>query len=231
MFSIYTKDLIKRYPLMPKEDAINLLSSAYNGCEESRNDLVMGHIEIIPQVIKIFKIPPGLSGDDLFQEGIIAMLKLIDGRKVREPGNIRYNLRLAIFYHLSKYVKKFKRDWITGSLNEEKLDEFGETYELLDIMPDPNDYLSFWEKEEDIKIYLTQVNQMAQTVLILTYGLFNFRKLTHKEVGLYLDCSESKVARIKKESEIRLMDLRDKDLIKERYPLIDMELLRRDMEV
>ena len=155
MFSKYIRDQIDLYKMMDLDLAMELLLLAQNGDVEARNDLIMGHIRLIPSIIKTLKIPPGLTADDLFQESIIGMTKCIESGSLKEPRNIRFNLWRSIKWHLSIYLDKFRSNWKTDSLDEPiYTDLFSDPIERVQLIEDPINYLEIWEREEDVRRYL-----------------------------------------------------------------------------
>ena len=221
MFSKQMQDLIAGTIILSPNQVPTYLELAQNGNVEARDDLILSYARIVGNIVSKYTPPFPFTGDDLWQEGMIAITKLID--KIVEPELPYLHVVTAVDWYLLNFINKQNKYRSEYSLNEIIAD--CEPAEQIDILEDPNSNKMIKELEttDQLSYLIASLSLLEQIILILNHGIFGFESYSLESIGQLFDKSMKQVWRLKQSA---LDKLKTRTKIYHEKELIDLEELK-----
>ena len=186
-----------------EEEKRELLRAARDGDKEARDALVMGNLKLVLSVIGKFN-PKQETLDDLFQVGVIGLIKAIDTFRLDTnakfstyassviQNEVSMHYRALRSRHLMPEQQIFLEDCIKDDVNDdEKLHILDTIYDTEDFVKQIQDKCLFDCIVDKIK-YLTYNEAYS---IIMIFGLFGNSEHGHGEVAETLKITRSYVSR------------------------------------
>ena len=183
-----------------------------NGDKSARETLIFHNLGIIADIINhkfiYFLDNDLLSYEDLFMTGIEGLIKAIDYFKLEKNFKFSTYAYKCINNELSMYLKKNYKPLETSI--EEKLDKTSKeknffSYKYLNINEDITIHIESIETLTELKNVFEKLNPYEKRIVSLYMGI-NSKKLSGKEIGKILGCSQSYCNRIKKKTLKKMRD-------------------------
>ena len=212
---VNTSDLI----VLKESEKTELLKKARGGDKKAREDLIKGNLRLVLSVLQRF-VNRGESADDLFQVGVVGLIKAIDNFDTSLDvkfstyavpmimGELRRFLRdfqpLRVSRSLRDTAKEMgakRADVVAAlesitdpvSLYEPVYSDSGDTLFVLDQVGDCNDD-SQWLEELSIKEAIRALQPREKNILYLRF----FQGKTQVEVANSIGISQAQVSRLEK---------------------------------
>lgn len=200
-FVSYVRNHAFPQPLPPAEEAKYIKEMA-NGDGNARNKLIEHNLRLVAHIVKKFE-NTGEDMEDLISIGTIGLIKGIESYSPDKGTKLAtYAARCIeneILMHL-RALKKVKKD---VSLNDPiGQDKEGNEIGLIDILEaeseDVIEYIQLHMELDKMKKYFSILDGREKEVIILRYGLNNYKEMTQREIAKKLNISRSYVSRIEK---------------------------------
>ena len=222
--SSYLSRQMDRYPVPSQEEQLDLIREAQNGCEESRESLILGNLKLIRAVAQEVGVPSHYDIDDLIAEGVQGLSYSIDKFDFNEgvkPSTFFWN---GIKWKMIKFKELIGPEHL--SLNDTYETEEEDNQEFLDLIEDPaaRNPIREMEAYTDLKYLLRYLPEQEQIIMILYYGLFGFESYGLDDIGSLLELTH---ARIWQAQQRALRKMQELPVIPPNNDLISNEKLQR----
>ena len=191
--SSYLSRQMDRYPVPSQEEQLDLIRKAQDGCEESRDLLILGNLRLIRMIAQEVGVPSHYSMDDLISEGVQGLsysINKFDFNEGVKPSTFFWN---AIKWKMIKFKELIGPDHL--SLNATYETEEDDEQEFIDLVEDPAALNLNREMEAytDLKRLLRYLPEQEQIIMILYYGLFGFESYGLDEIGSLLGLTHARI--------------------------------------
>src|SRR5574341_1319524 len=221
---------ISQYPLISREDEVDLAQRIKSGCQESLDKLVRSNLRFVVSVAKKYQ-NQGVSLSDLINEGNLGLIRA--AHKFDETKGIKFIsyavwwIRQAILQALAEQSREHTVEEIAAGMDISQ-DEVaktlsisqshlsldapltpGEDNKLLDYLPDtqnpgPDDETFEHALTESIEEVLGTLKDREAKILRLYFGLDGQEPMTLEEIGSMLGITRERVRQIKEKALARL---------------------------
>ena len=199
-----------------EQDAIKKMQE---GNKDARNTLIERNLRLVAHIVKKFE-NKNISQDDLISIGTIGLIKGIDSYNESKKTKITTYAARCIENEILMYFRSNKKRENDVSLNDSiGYDKDGNEINLVDVLKDNTtdfaEIIHTKDNIEDLKKYLSLLNDREKEIIVKRYGLLNTKDKTQKEIAKELKISRSYVSRIEKRALSKIL----KEFIKNKNKL------------
>ena len=189
--------------LLTEDETKDLLRRTKEGDEQAREKLIQGNFRLVLSVLQKF-IGRGESADDLFQVGVIGLIKAIDSFDAENGARFATYAGKCLQNEILMYFRAQKKHAGVMSVNDSvDIDKDGNPLTYLEIIAAPDDIVDTIDRklrlekiERAIKTVLTE---RERRIMVLRYGLSKSGKsYAQRDVAKMLNISRSYVSRLEK---------------------------------
>ncbi len=183
----FVSDVLFPKPLTNNE-IINLFQKYKQGDNDSKQKIILHNLRLVSYITNWF-ISTNLDQNDLFQEGVIGLIKSVDKFDISK--NIKFSsfARRCIKNEILMYIRRSKKHIFTSTTNE---------IEIIDYKNSEDDWVNNISKDYEknmINDSLNHLSEREKEVVKKSYGI-EFDKITQKKIAEELAISRSYVSRI-----------------------------------
>lgn len=194
---------------LTKEEEDKCVEKANLGDKSARSKLIEHNLRLVAHIVKKYDNKKE-DTDDLISIGTIGLIKAVDSYSNSKNTRLTTYAARCIENEILMYFRNNKKRSKDISINESiGFDKEGNEVTILDILKTPTpDFALDIHKEnniEDLKKYLSVLNEREKKILTYRYGLFNNDEITQKEIAKKLGISRSYVSRIEKRALTKIL--------------------------
>lgn len=191
------------------EDEKRYLELYMTGDSNARNKLIEHNLRLVAHIIKKYE-KNGNDPDDLISIGTIGLIKGVNTYKMDKNIKLTTYCARCIENEILMHFRSTKNLGKNISIDEEiGFDKEGNEITLMDILitpkPDFAEDVHLKENINNLKRYLSILNERELEVITKRYGLGNNNETTQKEIAKQLNISRSYVSRIEKRALTKLL--------------------------
>ncbi|ASS98768.1 RNA polymerase sporulation sigma factor SigK [Geobacillus thermocatenulatus] len=203
----YIKNNAFPQPLSPQEEEKYLALMA-KGDEQARNRLIEHNLRLVAHIVKKFE-NTGEEVEDLISIGTIGLIKAIESYSPGKGTKLATYAARCIENEILMHLRSLKKTRKDVSLHEPiGQDKEGNEISLLDILKaegeDIVDELHLNMELEQVKQYISVLDEREKEVIINRFGLGRQREKTQREIAKELGISRSYVSRIEKRALMKM---------------------------
>lgn len=195
-------------PLSKEEEEI-YVKKANLGDKSARAKLIEHNLRLVAHIVKKYDSKTD-DTDDLISIGTIGLIKGIDSYSNSKNTRLTTYAARCIENEILMNFRNNKKRNKDISINESVgFDKEGNEITILDILKTPTpDFALDIHKEnsiDDMKKYLSILNDREKEIITYRYGLNNTDEITQKEISKKLGISRSYVSRIEKRALTKML--------------------------
>lgn len=191
--SSYLSRQMDRYPVLGQEEQLDLIRKAQDGCEESRELLILTNLRLIRMIAQEVGVPSHYDIDDLIAEGVQGLSYSINKFDFDEGVRPSTFFWKAIKWKMIKFKELIGPDHL--SLNATYETEEEDDQEFIDMIEDPfaRNLTREMEAYTDLKYLLRYLPEQEQIIMILYYGIFGFEAYGLDDIGSLLGLTHARI--------------------------------------
>ncbi|RWZ59999.1 RNA polymerase sporulation sigma factor SigK [Halobacillus fulvus] len=206
-FMSYVKNQAFPNPLSPEEEA-KQLKLMQEGNQEARNTLIEHNLRLVAHIVKKFENTKE-DFEDLISIGTIGLIKGIESYSPNKGTKLATYAARCIENEILMHLRSTKKTNKDISLQDPiGHDKEGNELNLLDILhadlEDIADEIQLHMELEQIKEFITVLDEREKEVIIYRYGLDHNDEKTQREIAKELGISRSYVSRIEKRALMKI---------------------------
>ncbi|AEV20161.1 RNA polymerase sigma-28 factor [Geobacillus thermoleovorans CCB_US3_UF5] len=203
----YIKNNAFPQPLSAQEEEKYLALMA-KGDEQARNRLIEHNLRLVAHIVKKFE-NTGEEVEDLISIGTIGLIKAIESYSPGKGTKLATYAARCIENEILMHLRSLKKTRKDVSLHEPiGQDKEGNEISLLDILKaegeDIADEIHLNMELEQVKQYISVLDEREKEVIINRFGLGRQREKTQREIAKELGISRSYVSRIEKRALMKM---------------------------
>lgn len=175
---IITSLNIATLPTLNKEETLQLLNDYQNNDKTAKDKIILGNLKLVLKAIKKINYPSNIDSDDLFQIGIIGLIKAVDNF------NLNYNVVFSTYAMpmIIGEIKRYLRDNCNVKISRQIKDL---AYKILKLK---EEYLHKYNKEISIEEMAKILNE---DVFSINEALNSLNCVVSLEDPIYVDNGET----------------------------------------
>lgn len=195
-------------PLTKEEEELYVEKSRL-GDKEARSKLIEHNLRLVAHIAKKYD-SKNIDTDDLISIGTIGLIKGVDSYSKSKNTRLTTYAARCIENEILMFFRNNKKRNKDISINESVgFDKEGNEITILDILKTPTpDFICDIYKNDNIdemKKYLSVLNDREKEIIMYRYGLNNYDEITQKEIANKLNISRSYVSRIEKRALTKIL--------------------------
>ncbi|MBW7641815.1 RNA polymerase sporulation sigma factor SigK [Geobacillus thermoleovorans] len=203
----YIKNNAFPQPLSAQEEE-KYLALMEKGDEQARNRLIEHNLRLVAHIVKKFE-NTGEEVEDLISIGTIGLIKAIESYSPGKGTKLATYAARCIENEILMHLRSLKKTRKDVSLHEPiGQDKEGNEISLLDILKaegeDIADEIHLNMELEQVKQYISVLDEREKEVIINRFGLGRQREKTQREIAKELGISRSYVSRIEKRALMKM---------------------------
>ena len=176
-------------PVLKSPETRQLLERAQQGDQAAREALITGNLRLVLSVVQKFA-GRGESMDDLFQVGVIGLIKAVDCFDLSQ--NVQFSTYGVPM--IAGELRRFLRDHSAVSLYEPVYSDVGESATVMDQIGDTRNTDEHWLEQIALEEAMHRLSEREKHILALRY----YDGRTQMEVAKAVGISQAQVSRLEK---------------------------------
>ncbi len=195
-------------PLTKEEEELYVEKSRF-GDKEARSKLIEHNLRLVAHIAKKYD-SKNIDTDDLISIGTIGLIKGVDSYSKSKNTRLTTYAARCIENEILMFFRNNKKRNKDISINESVgFDKEGNEITILDILktPTPDFVCDIYKNDniDEMKKYLSVLNDREKEIIMYRYGLNNYDEITQKEIANKLNISRSYVSRIEKRALTKIL--------------------------
>lgn len=195
-------------PLTKEEEELYVEKSRL-GDKEARSKLIEHNLRLVAHIAKKYD-SKNIDTDDLISIGTIGLIKGVDSYSKSKNTRLTTYAARCIENEILMFFRNNKKRNKDISINESVgFDKEGNEITILDILktPTPDFVCDIYKNDniDEMKKYLSVLNDREKEIIMYRYGLNNYDEITQKEIANKLNISRSYVSRIEKRALTKIL--------------------------
>lgn len=195
-------------PLTKEEEELYVEKSRL-GDKEARSKLIEHNLRLVAHIAKKYD-SKNIDTDDLISIGTIGLIKGVDSYSKSKNTRLTTYAARCIENEILMFFRNNKKRNKDISINESVgFDKEGNEITILDILktPAPDFVCDIYKNDniDEMKKYLSVLNDREKEIIMYRYGLNNYDEITQKEIANKLNISRSYVSRIEKRALTKIL--------------------------
>lgn len=178
-----------------------MLKLAQQNNKDAKDELITHNLKFVYYIASKKLKDKNHDTDDLFSIGVIGLIKAIDTYDFKKSNFITYAYK-CIYNEILMYIRKNKKHLRSQSLEQIIFDD-DDNLKLLDLLASENNLSEDFTEKEQKEIICELIKRLPDKEKItITYhfGFFAMERKTQAEIAHMLNCSQSYVSRLLKQS-------------------------------
>lgn len=194
---------------LSKEEEDMYVEKANMGDKDARAKLIEHNLRLVAHIVKKYDSKTD-DVDDLISIGTIGLIKGVDSYSKSKNTRLTTYAARCIENEILMNFRNNKKRNKDISINESVgFDKEGNEISILDILKTPApDFALDIQKEDnidDMKKYLSVLNDREKEIITYRYGLYDTDEITQKEIAKRMGISRSYVSRIEKRALTKML--------------------------
>ena len=194
---------------LSKEEEDMYVEKANMGDKDARAKLIEHNLRLVAHIVKKYDSKTD-DVDDLISIGTIGLIKGVDSYSKSKNTRLTTYAARCIENEILMNFRNNKKRNKDISINESVgFDKEGNEITILDILktPAPDFALDIHKEDsiDDMKKYLSVLNDREKEIITYRYGLYDTDEITQKEIAKKLGISRSYVSRIEKRALTKML--------------------------
>ncbi len=194
---------------LSKEEEDMYVEKANMGNKEARAKLIEHNLRLVAHIVKKYDSKTD-DVDDLISIGTIGLIKGVDSYSKSKNTRLTTYAARCIENEILMNFRNNKKRNKDISINESVgFDKEGNEITILDILktPAPDFALDLYKEDsiDDMKKYLSVLNNREKEIITYRYGLYDTDEITQKEIAKKMGISRSYVSRIEKRALTKML--------------------------
>ena len=194
---------------LSKEQEDMYVEKANMGDKDARAKLIEHNLRLVAHIVKKYDSKTD-DVDDLISIGTIGLIKGVDSYSKSKNTRLTTYAARCIENEILMNFRNNKKRNKDISINESVgFDKEGNEITILDILktPAPDFALDIHKEDsiDDMKKYLSVLNDREKEIITYRYGLYDTDEITQKEIAKKLGISRSYVSRIEKRALTKML--------------------------
>lgn len=195
-------------PLTKEEEELYVERSRL-GDKDARSKLIEHNLRLVAHIAKKYD-SKNIDTDDLISIGTIGLIKGVDSYSKSKNTRLTTYAARCIENEILMFFRNNKKRNKDISINESVgFDKEGNEITILDILktPAPDFVCDIYKNDniDEMKKYLSVLNDREKEIIMYRYGLNNHDEITQKEIAKKLNISRSYVSRIEKRALTKIL--------------------------
>ncbi len=194
---------------LSKEEEDMYVEKANMGDKDARAKLIEHNLRLVAHIVKKYDSKTD-DVDDLISIGTIGLIKGVDSYSKSKNTRLTTYAARCIENEILMNFRNNKKRNKDISINESVgFDKEGNEISILDILktPAPDFALDIHKEDniDDMKKYLSVLNDREKEIITYRYGLYDTDEITQKEIAKRMGISRSYVSRIEKRALTKIL--------------------------
>ena len=194
---------------LSKEEEDMYVEKANMGDKDARAKLIEHNLRLVAHIVKKYDSKTD-DVDDLISIGTIGLIKGVDSYSKSKNTRLTTYAARCIENEILMNFRNNKKRNKDISINESVgFDKEGNEISILDILktPAPDFALDIHKEDniDDMKKYLSVLNDREKEIITYRYGLYDTDEITQKEIAKKMGISRSYVSRIEKRALTKIL--------------------------
>lgn len=194
---------------LSKEEEDMYVEKANMGDKDARAKLIEHNLRLVAHIVKKYDSKTD-DVDDLISIGTIGLIKGVDSYSKSKNTRLTTYAARCIENEILMNFRNNKKRNKDISINESVgFDKEGNEITILDILktPAPDFALDIHKEDsiDDMKKYLSVLNDREKEIITYRYGLYDTDEITQKEIAKKMGISRSYVSRIEKRALTKML--------------------------
>ena len=194
---------------LSKEEEDMYVEKANMGDKDARAKLIEHNLRLVAHIVKKYDSKTD-DVDDLISIGTIGLIKGVDSYSKSKNTRLTTYAARCIENEILMNFRNNKKRNKDISINESVgFDKEGNEISILDILktPAPDFALDIHKEDniDDMKKYLSVLNDREKEIITYRYGLYDTDEITQKEIAKRMGISRSYVSRIEKRALTKML--------------------------
>ncbi len=194
---------------LSKEEEDMYVEKANMGDKDARAKLIEHNLRLVAHIVKKYDSKTD-DVDDLISIGTIGLIKGVDSYSKSKNTRLTTYAARCIENEILMNFRNNKKRNKDISINESVgFDKEGNEISILDILktPAPDFALDIHKEDniDDMKKYLSVLNDREKEIITYRYGLYDTDEITQKEIAKKMGISRSYVSRIEKRALTKML--------------------------
>ena len=194
---------------LSKEEENMYVEKANMGDKDARAKLIEHNLRLVAHIVKKYDSKTD-DVDDLISIGTIGLIKGVDSYSKSKNTRLTTYAARCIENEILMNFRNNKKRNKDISINESVgFDKEGNEISILDILktPAPDFALDIHKEDniDDMKKYLSVLNDREKEIITYRYGLYDTDEITQKEIAKKMGISRSYVSRIEKRALTKML--------------------------